>query len=135
MKYSELFPFLNMVSWLIMENWDVSLQNLCCMKKGFVIYFTWNGILQLWRIDRYSLCVYVSCSFMLLLSLNGSQNSCPSYTNNQHRIYVYVRSFRFSNKQLKIWMSLLLCIFPQSHLAVKQPVFGEVFTKTSDAVS
>lgn len=39
--------------------------------------------------------------------------------------------FKITRKEIRV--SSLLFIFPQFHFQVNQPVFGEVFTKTSHA--
>lgn len=57
----KIIPILIQVGWLIMENVGVSLQNLYCIKKGFDIVFSLNGILQFWaeQIIVLFLCVFI----------------------------------------------------------------------------
>lgn len=134
----KILPILIQVGWLIVESFGVSLQNLFSIKKDFVIYlffFKWCFTI-LGRTARY-FCVLVSCSSVLLQSLNK---------NCYHRTDVLVplsglciefmctwrvADFKITRKEIRV--SSLLSIFPQSHFQVNQPVFGEVFTKTSDA--
>lgn len=66
-----------------MENVGVSLQNLYCIKKGFDIVFSLNGILQFWaeQIIVLFLCVFILFFHVVAESEQklSLQNWCPSY--------------------------------------------------------